>query len=309
MNGVLIIDKPSGRTSYDIVRDVKRLLGTKKVGHAGTLDPLATGVLTICVNEATKLARFFSNDDKDYRATMLMGVRTDTLDIEGKVIERCEPHLQAEAIKDVVESFAGRIEQKAPKYSAIKFKGKPLYKWTRQGVDIEPPLRRVELYRINVEEIKLPYVTFTVSCSKGTYIRSLCADIGSRLGCGACLTSLRRTRSGGFSEKDAISLKNIADGGKDGVLEKNLIPIADALPGICDISVDQDTVDRIRKGYQPDQDILNGKDIHLPERGALVKFVTKDGTLIAVAKMLFSPEEIFLLSDKERIVEILRVFN
>ena len=309
MNGVLIIDKPSGRTSYDIVRDVKKLLGTKKVGHAGTLDPLATGVLTICVNEATKLAQFFSNDDKDYHATMLLGVRTDTLDIEGKVIERCEPCLQAEEIKDVVKSFAGRIEQRAPRYSAVKFKGKPLYKWTRQGIDIEPPLREVELYHINVEEIKLPYVTFTVSCSKGTYIRSLCSDIGDKLGCGACLSGLRRTRSGCFSENDAISLENLADGERTGVLEKKLIPIADALSGICDIAVDQDTADRIRKGYQPDQDILKNQNIHLPDREALVKFVTRDGMLIAVAKMLFSPEEIFLLSGKEQIVKILRVFN
>ncbi|MBW2631123.1 MAG: tRNA pseudouridine(55) synthase TruB [Deltaproteobacteria bacterium] len=309
MNGALIIDKPSGRTSYDIVRDVKELLGTKKVGHAGTLDPLATGVLIICVNEATKLAQFFSNDDKDYRATMLLGVRTDTLDIEGKVIERCEPCLQAEEIKDVVESFVGQIEQRAPKYSAVKFKGKPLYKWTRQGVDIEPPLRKVELYNINVEEIKLPYVTFTVSCSKGTYIRSLCSDIGSRLGCGACLSDLRRTRSGGFSEENAISLENFADGEKAGVLERKLIPIADALPGTCNIAVDQDTADRIRKGYQPDQGILKGKNINLPEKEALVKFVTKDGMLIAVAKMLFSPEKVPLLSDKEQIVKILRVFN
>jgi len=309
MNGVLIIDKPSGMTSYDIIRDVKRFLGTKKVGHAGTLDPLATGVLTVCVNEATKLAQFFSNDDKDYRATMLLGVRTDTLDIEGKIIERCEPVLQAEEIKDVVESFAGRIEQRAPKYSAIKFKGKPLYKWARQGVDIEPPLRKVELYDINVEEIKLPYVTFTVSCSKGTYIRSLCADIGNRLGCGACLSGLRRTRSGSFNEEKAISLENLVDVEKAGVLERKLIPIADALPDICNIAVDQNTADRIRKGYQPDQGILRDKNIHLPERETLVKFVTEDRMLIAVAKMLFSPEKVSLLSDKERIVKILRVFN
>ncbi len=309
MNGVLIIDKPSGKTSYDVVRDVKKLLGTKKVGHAGTLDPLATGVLIICVNEATKLAQFFSNDDKDYRATMLLGIRTDTLDIEGKVIERCEPRLQAGEIKDAVESFAGRIEQRAPKYSAVKFKGKPLYKWTRSGVDIEPPMREVELYRINVEEVKLPYVTFTVSCSKGTYIRSLCADIGNRLKCGACLSGLRRTRSGCFSEKDAISLESLAEGEKAEILKKKLIPIADGLPGICNIVVDQDMADRIRKGHQPDQGILADKNIHLPESGALVKLVTKDSTLIAVAKTLFSPEKVSLLSDKEQIVKILRVFN
>jgi len=263
MDGVLIIDKPSGRTSYDVVRDVKKLTGAKKVGHTGTLDPLATGVLAVCINEATKLAQFFLNDDKEYRATMLLGVRTNTLDIEGEVIDRCKPHLQTEELKKVIEGFVGRIEQRAPKYSAVKFRGKPLYKWTRQGVDIEPPLRKVKIYHIDVEEIKLPYVAFKVSCSKGTYIRSLCADIGNRLGCGACLSDLRRTRSGCFSEADAISLENFADGEKAGVLEKKLIPIVDALPGICNIAVDQDTADRIRKGYQPDQDILKNQNIHL----------------------------------------------
>ena len=309
MSGVLIIDKPSGKTSYDIVRDVKNLLGTKKAGHAGTLDPLATGILTICVNEATKIARFFSNNDKDYRATMLLGVRTDTLDIEGKVIERCEPHLQAGEIKNVVEGFVGRIEQRVPKYSAVKFKGKPLYKWTRQGVDIEPPLRKVNLYNIHVEEVRIPYVTFTVSCSKGTYIRSLCADIGERLGCGACLSGLRRTRSGCFSEKDAISLESLSDSEKVELLKKSLIPIADALPGTCNIVVDQDIADRIRKGYQPDRSVLNDKNTPLLEKGDLVKFTIHDGRVIAVAKALFSSEKIPPLSDKEQIVKILRVFN
>ncbi|MBW2544050.1 MAG: tRNA pseudouridine(55) synthase TruB [Deltaproteobacteria bacterium] len=309
MNGVLIIDKPSGRTSHDVVRDVRKLLGAKKVGHAGTLDPLATGVLTVCINEATKLVQFFSNDDKEYRATMLLGVRTDTLDIEGEVLERCKPHLQTEELKDVVEGFTGRIEQRVPKYSAVKFRGKPLYKWTRQGVDIEPPLRKVDLYHINVEEVRIPYVTFTVSCSKGTYIRSLCADIGNRLGCGACLSGLRRTRSGCFDEKNAISLEGLADREKVEILKKNLLPIADTLPGLRKIVVDQDTADRIRKGYQPDCDVLNDKNTPLLEKGDLVKFVLQDGRIVAVAKALFSSEEIFLLSDKEQIVKILRVFN
>ncbi|MBN2538980.1 MAG: tRNA pseudouridine(55) synthase TruB [Deltaproteobacteria bacterium] len=309
MNGVLIIDKPSGRTSHDIVRDVKRLLGAKKVGHAGTLDPLATGVLTICINEATKLAQFFSNDDKEYRATMLLGVRTDTLDIEGEVLEHCKLNLQTEELKDVMEGFVGRIEQRVPKYSAVKFKGKPLYKWTRQGVDIEPPLRSVDVYHINVEEIRIPYVTFTVSCSKGTYIRSLCADIGDTLGCGACLTGLRRTRSGCFDEGNAISLELLADEEAIGILKKNLIPLANSLPGLRRIVVDQDTADRIRKGYQPDFGVLNDKKTPLLGKGDLVKFVMQDGSIIAVAKTLFSAEEIPQLGNGKQAAKILRVFN
>ncbi len=309
MDGVLIIDKPSGRTSHDIVRDVKRLLGAKKVGHAGTLDPLATGVLTLCINEATKLAQFFTNDDKEYRATMLLGVRTDTLDIEGEVLERCKPLLQTRELKDVMDGFVGRIEQRVPKYSAVKFKGKPLYKWTRQGVDIEPPLRNVDVYYINVETVKIPYVTFTVSCSKGTYIRSLCADIGDTLGCGACLSDLRRTRSGCFDEGNAISLERLTDEEAIGILKNNLIPLANSLPSLRRIVVDQDTADRIRKGYQPDFGVLNDKKTPLLEKGDLVKFVMQDGSIIAVAKTLFSTEEIPQLSNGDQAAKILRVFN
>jgi len=309
MDGVLIVDKPSGRTSHDVVRDVKKVLGAKKVGHAGTLDPLATGVLAICVNEATKLAQFFSHDDKEYCATMLLGVRTDTLDREGEVIARCEPRLQEKEIRETVEGFIGRIEQRAPKYSAVKFKGKPLYKWTRQGVDIEPPLRKVTVHHISVTEIQMPYVTFEVSCSKGTYIRSLCADIGDRLGCGACLFDLRRTRSGHFGEEGALSLEDLAEGKRLEAIEKNIIPLAETLPGLGTIVVDQDTADRIRRGYQPECGILRDENTPLLEGGDLVKFTTQDGRIAAVAKMVLSSEEISLLDDGKQAVKILRVFS
>ena len=305
----MIIDKPSGRTSYDIVRDVKKLLGAKKVGHAGTLDPLATGILAVCVGEATKLSRFLLHDDKEYRATMLLGVRTDTLDREGAVIDRREPHLQESEIREAVEGFAGRIEQRAPKYSAVKFKGKPLYKWTRQGVDIEPPLRGVTIHRISVAEMQMPYVTFDVSCSKGTYIRSLCADIGDRLGCGGCLSDLRRVRSGSFSQEDAVSLEGLSDEERREVLKKKMIPLAQMLPGVGTIVVDQGTADRIRKGYQPDCGILRDTKIPLPQRGDLVKFATEDGRIVAVAKMSFSSEDLSSMSDEQQAVEILRVLN
>ncbi|MDO9514631.1 MAG: tRNA pseudouridine(55) synthase TruB [Syntrophales bacterium] len=305
----MIIDKPSGRTSHDVVRDVKKSLGAKKVGHAGTLDPLATGVLAVCVNEATKLTRFLLHEDKEYCATLLLGVRTDTLDREGEVIDRCEPHLQEKEIRETVEGFVGRIEQRAPKYSAVKFKGKPLYKWTRQGVDIEPPLRDVTIHHISVTEIQMPYVTFDVSCSKGTYIRSLCADIGDRLGCGGCLFDLRRMRSGYFRQEDAISLEGLADGKRLEAIEKNIIPLAEMLPGLTEIVVDQDTADRIRRGYQPDCGTLRDKNTPLLERGDLIKFTTQGGRIAAVATMVLSSEEISLLDEGERAVKILRVLN
>ncbi len=309
MDGVLIIDKPSGRTSHDVVRNVKQLLGAKKAGHTGTLDPLATGVLAVCINEATKLARFFVHDNKEYRATMLLGVRTDTLDREGEVMARHEPRLQEQEIREAVEGLVGHIEQKAPKYSAVKFRGRPLYKWTRQGVDIDPPVRKVTVHRIGVTEIQMPYVTFVVSCSKGTYIRALCAEIGDRLGCGACLFDLRRTRSGPFSQEDAVSLEGLSTGERVRILKENMVPLAETLPGIGAIVVDQNTEDRIRKGYQPGCGILRDANIPSPGRGDLIKFVANNGRIVAVAQTLFSPEDLPLMGNDQQAVRILRVLN
>ena len=309
MDGVLIIDKPSGRTSHDVVRDVKKLLGAKKVGHAGTLDPLATGVLPVCVNEATKLTRFFLHHDKEYRATMLLGVTTDTLDREGEIIDCHEPRFQEREIRETVEGFIGRIEQRVPQYSAVKFKGKALYKWTREGIAVDPPVREVTVHHIRVIEIRQPYVTFEVFCSKGTYIRSLCAAMGENLGCGACLFDLRRTRSGPFAQEEAVSLEGLPDGERRAVLEKNMIPLADALPGVDAIVVDEDTQNRIRNGYQPVCGVLKEANISLPGKGDLVKFVARDGGIIAVARMRCAPEELYLVGAERQAVEILRVLN
>ncbi len=305
----MIIDKPSGKTSHDVVHDVKKLMGAKKAGHAGTLDPLATGVLAVCINEATKLTRFLLEDNKEYSATMLLGVRTDTLDREGTVTERREPRLSEQEIREAVAGFVGRIEQRVPKYAAVKFKGKPLYKWTRQGVDIEPPVRMVTIRQISVATIRMPYVTFTVSCSKGTYIRSLCADMGDLLGCGASLFDLRRTRSGAFTLEDAVSMEDMTGGKKRSVLEEKMIPLTEMLPEAGAVIVDEYTEDRIRKGYQPGCGFLRDAQAPLPEGGDLIKFVAKDGRIVAVARLLFSPEELFRMDDQWQAVKILRVLN
>jgi len=309
MNGVLIIDKPSGKTSYDIVEDVKKVLGARKVGHTGTLDPLATGVLPVCVNEATKLAQFFLTDSKEYRATMLLGVETDTLDIEGKIIARKEPHITKSDVEDVLKGFMGKIEQHPPRYSAVKFKGKPMYRWARSGSTVDPPPRMIEIRRIALEDVELPFVTFSVSCSKGTYIRSLCSDIGKRLGCGACLAGLRRIRSGHFVEESAISLENVHDQKKGEILEKNLIPMVDALSRFSTIAVDQKLAGRLKKGYQPA--IGDLADNHVPPlaAGDVVKFVSGGSCLVALARILYSFDEISLLDSNKQLVKILRVFN
>ncbi|MDI6775646.1 MAG: tRNA pseudouridine(55) synthase TruB [Syntrophales bacterium] len=309
MDGIVVIDKPSGKTSYAVVSDVRRLLGVRKAGHTGTLDPLATGVLPVCINEATKLVQFFSPDSKEYRATMLLGVETDTLDMEGKITAQCEPHVERGAIEEVLRRFVGKIEQLPPRYSAVKFQGKPLYKWARRGIAVDPPPRNVEIYTIVVEAIVLPYVTFKVSCSSGTYIRSLCSDAGKMLGCGACLASLRRTRSGCFHEGLAVSTEDIDNEKKREVLVANIVPLVDTLPEIPAINVDQALAEKFRGGCQPTANVLSVNRIPFLAAGDVVRFVSHDRCLVALGKMLYASDQMASLNGKKQVVKIMRVFN
>lgn len=309
MNGVIIIDKPPGKTSFAVVENIKKILGARKVGHAGTLDPLATGVLPVCINEATKLAQFFLMDSKEYRATMLLGIETDTLDIDGKITARKEPRVTKSDIENTLNSFVGEIEQKPPRYSAIKFKGKPLYEWARRGSAVDPLPRTVDIHQIILENVELPYVTFFVSCSKGTYIRSLCSEIGERLGCGACLSALRRIRSGYFVEESAISFENINHQKAEEMLLKNLIPMVDAVSCFPTIDVDQRLADRLRNGYQPLVGDMAENQIDTLTAGQVIKFISSGNCLVALARMLYSFDQISALDSKKQLVEIIRVFN
>jgi tRNA pseudouridine55 synthase len=309
MNGVVIIDKPSGKTSHDVVAEIRKVLGIKRVGHTGTLDPLATGVLPVCINEATKMVPFFENHSKDYRATMLLGVKTDTLDTEGTIVNRQDPQAQLGDIERVFKEFVGEIEQIPPQYSAVKFQGKPLYKWARKGITVVPLRRKIEIFRIAIHEMTLPYVTFGVSCSKGTYIRSLCADIGDRLGCGACLSALRRTRSGSFDEKSALALDGIDPELKQGLLKRRMIRMADTLPDMPSIQVDELLAKKIQSGYQPTADIMKTHDIPFLAKGDMVKFLFRESSLVAVVRALHPSDFLASMDGKEQMFEILRVFN
>jgi len=309
MNGVVVVDKPEGKTSFDIVRDIRRVLKIKKVGHTGTLDPLATGVLPVCVNEATKLVPFLLRKDKQYRVTMLLGVETDTQDSDGTVVARCVPRVTPHEVEEVVRRHVGKMEQTPPKYSAVKFRGKPLYKWTREGVDIDPPPRMIEVYDITIEDISLPYVTCAVSCSKGTYVRTLCADIGKLLGCGACVVALRRTESGNFPETIAVSLRGYDDEEKRKILEQNLISLSDVLPEAVAVVVDERVAEKIRQGYQPAIEVFERNDIPSLSRGDLIKFLTVDDKMVAIARMLYDTGELSCQNKKARGVKVLRVFN
>ena len=209
MQGLLLLNKPEGKTSFSAVAAVKRLAHEKKVGHTGTLDPMATGVLPIFLGRATALSGLLLDGDKRYIAGVKLGITTDTDDITGKVLTQNSVNVTDEQLQGALEHFVGKQEQIPPMYSALKVNGKKLYELAREGKEIERKPRHVDIPYINIEEISLPNVRFTVGCSKGTYIRSLCFDIGEKLGCGAAMSALERTRVGSFNIADAHKLGEI----------------------------------------------------------------------------------------------------
>lgn len=212
MNTVINLDKPRGISSQLAVTKVRRLLNTKKAGHAGTLDPIATGILLVCLGEATKITRFLAGADKEYVAVMKLGEKTTTLDSEGEVIERTDcPYLEEQQAIQVVESFKGTIKQTPPMFSAIKLGGSPLYKLARKGLTVERAERVVTIHNLEITGFDPPFLEIKVACSKGTYIRTLCSDIGDALGVGAHMRGLKRTRIGAFRIEDSITLEELGD--------------------------------------------------------------------------------------------------
>ena len=220
MTGILLINKPYGITSHSVVSRVRRILNTRKVGHAGTLDPIATGVLVVLVGRATKLSDILLSETKRYEAEFELGKTTDTYDITGRIISECDCVVTDDEIDKAISGFVGEIEQLPPIYSAIKKDGKKLYEYARAGEDVEIKPRRV-----NVFDIKRQGNTLDITCSKGTYIRSLIHDLGQKLGCGACMTALKRIASGQFELSDSCTLEELEDEG----FEKFALSIDDVL--------------------------------------------------------------------------------
>ncbi|CAN2041594.1 tRNA pseudouridine synthase B [Candidatus Magnetomoraceae bacterium gMMP-15] len=228
-NGILVIDKPEGITSARAVAQVKRILQVKKVGHTGTLDPFATGVLVCCINKATKLAQFFLAGQKRYQAVLHLGIETDTQDLTGNIISKNSGlSFFNNAIEAVFKQFQGEYMQMPPVFSALKHKGQPLYKLARSGRPVQKPARKITIFSLKILNISLPLVSFDVFCSAGTYIRTLCSDIGRELGCGGHLAELRRTFSSGFSINEALALSSLNDLGSEAV-KNHIINITDAL--------------------------------------------------------------------------------
>lgn len=210
MDGILIIDKPQGMTSHDVVDFLRKKFGIKKVGHAGTLDPMATGVLVMLMGSYTKSANTFLSEDKEYEASLKLGSTSDTGDAWGTISEEFSVvNCTDDEIHRAFRSFAGEIEQEVPMYSAVKYKGRKLYELARKGIKVSVEARKVFVKEIEVLDIAVPEVRFRLCCSKGTYVRQLAIDIGKKLGCGAHLSGLRRIRSGSFKLKDAMSMDEV----------------------------------------------------------------------------------------------------
>ena len=230
MNGILVIDKPRTWTSHDVVNRARKLLQEKRIGHTGTLDPLASGVLVLCIGKATRIVRYLEQDDKTYLAEMRLGVRTDTQDSDGRPVAVSEYPSPARAdIEQVFRQFTGSILQRPPAFSAVKVKGVPSHRLARKGQLQEHAPRPVTVHVLDLLQYEDPFVRFRVQCSKGTYVRTLCADMGDRLGCGAHLTALTRERAGRFSLDSAISLEQLAARAEEGTVGSVLVSLNDAL--------------------------------------------------------------------------------
>jgi tRNA pseudouridine55 synthase len=243
MNFVINLNKPKDISSQQAVIRVKKFFSAKKAGHAGTLDPIATGVLIVCLNEATKITRFLSGLDKEYNVRVKLGETTDTFDLTGKVLEKKDPFsLREKDVQDVLKNFIGEIKQTPPMFSAIKIKGQPLYKLARRGVEIKRNDKIVHIYGLDLLSFDLPYIDFNVRCSKGTYIRTLCDDIGKALGVGAHVILLERIRVGNFRIEDSSSIEEL------GLKKESIHSIDSALSFLDEIILDEKSYHKAKNG-------------------------------------------------------------
>lgn len=285
-------------SSFDVVRQVKRICRTRKVGHAGTLDPLATGVLVVAVGDGTKILQFLFTDNKSYRATLKLGATTDTLDSEGQVLaEQLVPEFSTEQINSACAKFRGDIMQVPPMYSALKKNGVPLYKLARAGKEVEREARPVTISHLEIIDIDLPFVTIDVDCSKGTYIRTLIDDVGTELSCGAHMTALRRTRSGSFDIAECTTLEQLKECGET---ISGLLGLNAAMAVHPAVQVVNDAVATLRCGVPPSLDQVVSETGLVDDQ--LVRLQI-DGGLAAMAR--FAPHR---KQEKRGDFELVRVF-
>jgi tRNA pseudouridine55 synthase len=285
INGFVVIDKPAGITSHDVVSRVRRILGTRKVGHTGTLDPFATGVLPIAVHDGTKTIPFLDEGVKCYEALMQLGVATDTLDMTGTVLRESDfSSISEQQLLNIFNHFTGSIMQIPPMYSAIKQGGQPLYKLARMGQEVERAARPVEIHSIELLSFTLPFVSIRVTCSRGTYIRTLADDIGAMAGCGAALKELRRTASGPFEIGAASTLDALACAAEAGEVASLCISPFEALAHLQDIPLTDAGLAKVSFGRSPLWQETTGNADVMSNAGELAR-LSHNGLLIAVARL------------------------
>lgn len=265
MDNIIVINKDKDYTSRDVVNVIGKIFNTKKVGHTGTLDPLATGVLIVCMNKALKVVDLITASDKEYIAKVVLGIDTDTLDITGNIINECRTNVNVDMVKSVLNSFIGKSIQEVPKYSAVKVNGKKLYEYARNGIDVELPKREIQIFDIElISDIDIvdghQEFSFRVKVSKGTYIRSLIRDIGIKLGCFACMKELTRTKQGKFSIDKSYTLNDIKNG------NYKLLNIKDVID-IEKVVVSDDMLFKIKNGMILDNFFISDKALILDNNG------------------------------------------
>lgn len=252
MDGILVIRKEKGYTSHDVVAKLRGILHMKKIGHTGTLDPDAQGVLPVALGKATRLCEMLTDKEKTYEALLHLGIETDTQDMTGTVLSEREAAVTEEEIRTVIQSFLGDQMQVPPMYSALKVNGRKLYEIAREGKEVHREARPVHFFSFDIREIRLPFVRFSVTCSKGTYIRTLCHDIGRALGCGGCMEELVRTKSGRFSIEESVTLSQVQQAAENGTVSEMVVGIEEILS----------EYPRILCTGEGDRLLLNGNPLH-----------------------------------------------
>ena len=298
MDGILNVYKEKGFTSHDVVAKLRGILKMRRIGHTGTLDPDAEGVLPVCLGKATKLCELLTDKEKAYRAVMKLGVVTDTQDMSGTVLEEKTVAVTEEDVLLAIRSFVGEYDQIPPMYSALKVNGKKLYELARAGQVIEREPRRIRIISIAVEEINLPFVTMTVACSKGTYIRTLCHDIGQKLGCGASMDQLLRVKSGQFYLEDSLTLSEISRRVEENTLEECLIHPDALFTHYLALTVKASGEKLLYNGNPMPQEVLDGIE-GAPENGEMVRIYDLKGEFIGIycfqaERQWYRPKTLFL---------------
>ncbi|MSS09318.1 MULTISPECIES: tRNA pseudouridine(55) synthase TruB [Clostridia] len=295
-DGIINVYKEKGFTSHDVVAKMRGILKQKKIGHTGTLDPMAEGVLPVCLGKATKLCDMLTDKTKTYEAVLLLGRETDTQDTTGEILAEYPVTADEAQVKEAVLSFLGHYDQIPPMYSALKVDGKKLYELARAGKEVERKARPVEILDIHVDRIELPRVTMTVTCSKGTYIRTLCYDIGRKLGCGGCMESLLRTQVSGFCLKDSLTLTQIEELRDDGTLENHILAVDKMFSEYPALKMKQDFDKLVHNGNSFYRNQAEG-DSRLPD--GLIRVYDSRNQFIGVyvpdrEKELLKPQKVFL---------------